>query len=136
MLVNPMKDNFTQVSNEIVINTNISNGALRVYLYISSKPTGWNVFNKDIQKQLDRNLELLKRYEIEAQTEQLIKEFHEMREVLEIYILYGEWDILLKIKLKSLPELTKFVLRLRKIEGVNKTNTLITTHYGANGTKQ
>ena len=70
------------------------------------------------------------------QTEQLIKEFHEMREVLEIYILYGEWDILLKIQLKSLPELTKFVLRLRKIEGVNKTNTLITTHYGANGTKQ
>ena len=70
------------------------------------------------------------------QTEQLIEEFHEMREVLEIYILYGEWDILLKIKLKSLPELTKFVLRLRKIEGVNKTNTLITTHYGANGTKQ
>ncbi len=70
------------------------------------------------------------------QTEQLIEEFHEMREVLEIYILYGEWDILLKIQLKSLPELTKFVLRLRKIEGVNKTNTLITTHYGANGTKQ
>lgn len=67
------------------------------------------------------------------QTEQLIDEFKEMPEVLEIYILYGEWDILLKIKLKSLPELTKFVLRLRKIEGVNKTNTLITTHYDANG---
>ena len=67
------------------------------------------------------------------QTEQLIDEFKEMREVLEIYILYGEWDVLLKIKLKSLPELTKFVLRLRKIEGINKTNTLITTSYDANG---
>ncbi|TFG20523.1 MAG: Lrp/AsnC family transcriptional regulator [Promethearchaeota archaeon] len=67
------------------------------------------------------------------QTEQLIDEFKDMHEVLEIYILYGEWDILLKIKLKSLPELTRFVLRLRKIEGVNKTNTLITTHYNANG---
>ncbi|MHA1112576.1 MAG: Lrp/AsnC ligand binding domain-containing protein [Promethearchaeota archaeon] len=67
------------------------------------------------------------------QTEQLIDEFKEMREVLEMYILYGEWDVLLKIKLKSLPELTKFVLRLRKIEGINKTNTLITTSYDANG---
>jgi len=67
------------------------------------------------------------------QTEQLIEEFKEMREVLEMYILYGEWDILLKIKLRSLPELTKFVLRLRKIEGINKTNTLITTHYDSNG---
>ena len=67
------------------------------------------------------------------QTEQLIDEFKEMREILEIYILYGEWDILLKIKLKSLPELTKFVLRLRKIEGVNKTNTLITTSFDTNG---
>ena len=67
------------------------------------------------------------------QTEQLIDDFKEMPEVLEIYILYGEWDVLLKIKLKSLPELTKFVLRLRKIGGVNKTNTLITTHYDANG---
>ena len=64
------------------------------------------------------------------QTEQLIQELQEMQEVLETYIIYGDWDVLLKIKVKSLPELTRFVMRLRKIEGVNKTNTLITT--GAN----
>ena len=67
------------------------------------------------------------------QTEQLIDELRKCTKYLETYILYGEWDVLLKLKLKSLPELTKFVMRLRKIEGINKTNTLITTHYDANG---
>ncbi len=66
------------------------------------------------------------------QTEQLIQELQEMREVLETYLIYGDWDVLLKIKVRSLPELTRFVMRLRKIDGVNKTNTLITTHYGSN----
>ena len=66
------------------------------------------------------------------QTELLLEELQEMREVLETYIIYGDWDVLLKIKVKSLPELTRFVMRLRKIEGVNKTNTLITTHYESN----
>jgi DNA-binding Lrp family transcriptional regulator len=61
------------------------------------------------------------------QTEQLIKEIGDMREVLETYIIYGDWDVLIKIKVKSLPELTRFVMRLRKIEGVNKSITLITT---------
>lgn len=63
------------------------------------------------------------------QTEHLIQELKVMREVLEFFIIYGDWDLLLKIKVKSLPELTKFVMRIRKIEGVNKTSTLITTQY-------
>ncbi|MBN2155933.1 MAG: Lrp/AsnC ligand binding domain-containing protein [Candidatus Lokiarchaeota archaeon] len=66
------------------------------------------------------------------QTEQLIRELKEMREVLETYLIYGEWDILVKIKVNSLPELTRLVMRMRKIEGVNKTSTLITTQYLTN----
>jgi len=52
MLINELKDNFTQIPNEIITDANISAGALRVYIYIASKPTKWNVFNKDIQNQL------------------------------------------------------------------------------------
>ena len=52
MLINELKDNFTQIPNEIITDINISAGALRVYIYIASKPTKWNVFNKDIQNQL------------------------------------------------------------------------------------
>ncbi len=53
MLINELKDNFTQVSNEIITDTRISAVAVRVYIYIASKPTGWNVFNQDIQNRLD-----------------------------------------------------------------------------------
>ncbi len=66
------------------------------------------------------------------QTEELIAELNDMREVLETYLIYGDWDLLVKIKVKSLPELTKFVMRMRKIPGVNKTNTLITTQFTNN----
>ncbi len=53
MLINELKDNFIKIPNKIITDTNISDSALRVYLYIASKPTGWNVFNKDIQKALN-----------------------------------------------------------------------------------
>ncbi len=53
MLINELKDNFTQVSNEIITDTRITAVAVRVYIYIASKPTGWNVFNQDIQKRLN-----------------------------------------------------------------------------------
>ena len=65
------------------------------------------------------------------QTELLIQDLQEMQEVLETYIIYGDWDVLLKIKVHSLPELTRFVMRLRKMDGINKTNTLITTRIKA-----
>lgn len=52
MKKNQPKDNFTIIPNEIITDSNITSGALRVYLYVSSKPTEWNIFNADIQKQL------------------------------------------------------------------------------------
>jgi len=62
------------------------------------------------------------------QTEQILQKLREFpREILESHIIYGEWDLLLKVKVRSLPELTKLVMRIRKIEGINKTSTLITT---------
>ena len=58
-----MKDNFTQIPNAIISDESISSGAFRVYSYIASKPTGWNVFNKDIQKQLQiKRPETLSKY--------------------------------------------------------------------------
>jgi len=53
MLINEIKDNFTQIPNSVIIDKNLTDKALRVYLYIASKPTGWNVFNADVQKALE-----------------------------------------------------------------------------------
>jgi hypothetical protein len=53
MLINEIKDNYTQIPNNIIIDNRLSDKALRVYLYIASKPTGWNVFNYDVMKSLN-----------------------------------------------------------------------------------
>jgi anthranilate phosphoribosyltransferase len=58
-------------------------------------------------------------------TEELLDELRKMKEVVEGYIIYGEWDILIKVKIKNLPELTEIVMNLRKKEGIKKTSTLI-----------
>jgi hypothetical protein len=44
---------FTAVPNAIITDHNLSSGALRVYLYLLSKPDGWKVINADIQNQLN-----------------------------------------------------------------------------------
>lgn len=49
---NPLKENFTQIPNELIVDKNIPNGAFRVMVYLFSKPSGWVVNNSDIKKQL------------------------------------------------------------------------------------
>lgn len=49
---NPLKGNFTQIPNELVLDKKIPNGAFRVMVYLFSKPSGWVVNNSDIKKQL------------------------------------------------------------------------------------
>ena len=52
MLINKMKGCFTQIPNSLITSKDLSNGAKMVYVYIASKPTGWNVFNKDVMTQM------------------------------------------------------------------------------------
>lgn len=50
----------------------------------------------------------------------------EFSQVDNIHVLFGEFDIILRIKLNTETELRKFVVdKLRKIEGINFTKTLI-----------
>lgn len=47
-------------------------------------------------------------------------------EVQEVQIISGEWDLLLKVKAKDVDEIGKFIVDdLRKIEGVDKTSTVV-----------
>ncbi|MCD6576042.1 MAG: Lrp/AsnC ligand binding domain-containing protein [Nanoarchaeota archaeon] len=47
--------------------------------------------------------------------------------VKDITEVYGKYDLIIKVKLKDINELNKFILNLRKIKGVEKTTTLIST---------
>lgn len=53
VLYNTLKDNFTQIPNALLTHSNLSNGAKVVYCYVASKPTGWKVWNKEIQQALN-----------------------------------------------------------------------------------
>jgi len=46
-------------------------------------------------------------------------------EVTEAFVIYGDWDLIVRVKVGSLPELTKFVMELRKNKAIRKTSTLI-----------
>ena len=47
-------------------------------------------------------------------------------EVQEVHIITGDWDIILKVKVRDVDELAKFVVdKLRNIEGVDKTLTCV-----------
>ena len=50
---NKLVRKFSTVPNAIITDLNVSAGALRVYLYLISKPDGWEVINGVIQSQLD-----------------------------------------------------------------------------------
>lgn len=53
ILKNKLVKKFASIPNSIVVDMSISAGALRVYLYLASKPEEWEVINSDIQNKLD-----------------------------------------------------------------------------------
>lgn len=53
ILYNQLRDNFTQIPNELLTDDRLSNGAKVVYCYVASKPTGWKFWNTEIQKALN-----------------------------------------------------------------------------------
>lgn len=78
--------------------------------------------SEEIQDQVTAFLLLLTAGE---KTEEILNQLRGMSEVVEGYIIYGEWDLILKIRVKNLPDLTEIVMRLRKNAGIKKTSTLI-----------
>ncbi len=58
-------------------------------------------------------------------TENLLGNLRAMPEVTEAFVIYGDWDLIVRVKVGSLPELTKFVMELRKNKAIRKTSTLI-----------
>lgn len=56
----------------------------------------------------------------------LAREISLFPEVQEVHIITGDWDILLKVKVKDVEELGRFVVdKLRQIHGVEKTYTSV-----------
>ena len=58
--------------------------------------------------------------------EDLVDEFQDMSEVEEAHILFGEWDLIIKVKTNAPEEVARFVLeKVRSKEEVRLTSTLI-----------
>jgi len=54
----------------------------------------------------------------------IAKEIAKLREVQEVHIIAGDWDILIKVKEKDVEAIGKFVIdKLRMVEGIEKTLT-------------
>lgn len=51
-IINSLRKCFSQIPNAIAIDLSLSSGAVRVFLYMSTKPDDWLFNNRDIQKQL------------------------------------------------------------------------------------
>ncbi len=62
ILKNRLKESYSQIPNELITDMTISSGALRVLLYLFTKPNDWNVYNKDICKQLSISEQTLSKY--------------------------------------------------------------------------
>ena len=61
-LRNELKRDYSQIPNDLITDLTLSAGALRVLLYLFTKPDNWNVYNADICKQLDISEKTLTKY--------------------------------------------------------------------------
>lgn len=59
--------------------------------------------------------------------DEVLKAVRSMEFVEEAYVVYGEYDIIAKLNLPALELLEKSVSSIRKMNGVTKTSTLITS---------
>jgi len=67
-------------------------------------------------------VELGQEYEIARKAKELYPS-----EVREVHVTYGEYDIVIKVEVKSLRDLDRVVTGLRGIPGVKTTTTLISS---------
>lgn len=62
----------------------------------------------------------------EPNEREVLEEFTSMKEVEEAHILFGEWDLILKIKIDSPEAVSNFVIeKVRMVDGVQLTSTLV-----------
>lgn len=61
-LKNALKAQYSQIPNDLIIDMDLSSNALRVLLYLFTKPDNWNVYNADICKQLNISEKSLTKY--------------------------------------------------------------------------
>lgn len=61
-LRNELKEKYSQIPNELITDLTLDSGSLRVLLYLFTKPDSWNVYNKDICKQLNISEQTLTKY--------------------------------------------------------------------------
>ena len=61
-LRNELRRSYSQIPNELITDLSISAGALRVLLYLFTKPDDWSVYNADICKNLNIHSETLSKY--------------------------------------------------------------------------
>ena len=55
----------------------------------------------------------------------LVSEISKMEGVREVLITYGTYDLVIRVEVGTLAELDKLVTTVRKLEGVERTETLI-----------
>lgn len=53
------------------------------------------------------------------------KKIREMKEITEVLITYGLWDVIARIEAKSLEHLDKIITDIRQIAEIEQTSTLI-----------
>lgn len=57
----------------------------------------------------------------------ITESLEKLKEIKDVALLYGEYDAIIKVKTKSMEELQNFLVkRLRTINGIDTTSTLIT----------
>jgi len=59
------------------------------------------------------------------QTQEIYKELQSYDKVRECHMIYGDYDLILKIELQNLAEMTSFMMDLRKRFAIKKSSTLI-----------
>ncbi len=56
----------------------------------------------------------------------ILEELNKLSEIQEVYMLFGEWDLLARAQIETSEELGDFVVnKIRSIEGVKTTSTQI-----------
>ena len=59
-------------------------------------------------------------------TEEIFKKLKSMEQVKEVHMIYGDYDIIFKVEVKNLAELSVFTMDIRKNFNIKSSSTLIT----------
>jgi len=61
-----------------------------------------------------------------ADTEDIYQKLKKMENVKEVFMIYGDYDIIFKVEVKNLAELSSFTMDIRKNFSIKSSSTLIT----------